>query len=184
METISSLIDHYGYLAVFIGTLLEGETVLVLAGFAAQRGYLDLRIVIAVAFVGGFLGDQILFFVGRRYGSRIVARFPAITQRIAAVDALLSRYHAPLIFGIRFMYGLRIIGPMAFGMGRVSAGKFFLFNLLGAMVWAVLIAGAGFMFGQTLELMLTEIKQYELLAVGLIVLGGLLTWLAYRLKRG
>ncbi len=183
METFSALIDTYGYLAVFIGALLEGETVLVMAGFAAQRGYLQLPAVMAVAFLGGFIGDQLLFFLGRRHGHRIVARFPAMAQRVAIVDGLLSRYHAPLIFGIRFMYGLRIVGPIALGMGTVSAGKFFIFNLLGAFVWAILIAGAGFLFGQTLELVLHDIKQYELWGLGAIVLISGALWLAYRSRR-
>ena len=184
METFSTLIDTYGYLTVFVGALLEGETILVMAGFAAQRGYLHLPTVIAVAFVGGFLGDQLFFFIGRRHGHRIVARFPAMAQRVATVDGLLGRYHAPLIFGIRFMYGLRIVGPIALGMGSVAAGKFFIFNLLGALVWAILIAGAGFLFGQTLELVLNDIKQYELLAMGAIVLTGVAGWWLYRVRQG
>ncbi len=187
MEPFSALIDHYGYLAVFVGTLLEGETILVLAGFAAQRGYLDLATVMGVAFIGGFLGDQLLFFLGRRHGHRIVARMPArfgdIAQRIAQVDKLLCRYQAPLIFCIRFMYGLRLIGPFAIGMGSVSAGKFFVFNLLGAMVWSVLIAGAGFLFGQTLELLLSDIKQYEMLGLGLLLLLAALTWLLHHRRQ-
>ncbi|HEX9390298.1 MAG TPA: DedA family protein [Usitatibacteraceae bacterium] len=183
MEPFSALIDNYGYLAVFIGTLLEGETILILAGFAAQRGYLDLGAVMAVAFAGGFLGDQLLFFLGRHHGHRIVARFPAIAQRIASVDGLLRNYHAPLIFCIRFMYGLRIVGPIALGMGAVSAGKFFIFNMMGACVWAILIAGAGFLFGQTLELLLSDIKRYELLGMGLIVLAAAAIWLLYRGRR-
>src|SRR5260221_10889211 len=109
MEPFSALIDNYGYLAVFIGTLLEGETILILAGFAAQRGYLDLGAVMAVAFAGGFLRDQLLFFFGRPHGPRIVARFPAIAQRIAPVDGLPGNYPAPFIFCIRFMYRFRLV---------------------------------------------------------------------------
>ena len=63
---LAGLIDSYGYLAVFFGALLEGETILALAGLAAFRGYLDLYKVIALAMFAGFLGDQIYFFLGRR----------------------------------------------------------------------------------------------------------------------
>lgn len=183
MESFSALIDHYGYLAVFAGTLLEGETILVLAGYAAQRGYLDLDVVMAVAFCGGFLGDQLLFYLGRRHGQRIVARFPAMAQRVALVDRLLCRYHAPLIFSIRFMYGLRLVGPFAIGMGSVSAAKFFVFNLLGALVWAFLVASAGFLFGQTLELLMSDLKRYELLGLALLLLLAAVSWLIYRRRR-
>ena len=69
---LPQILTDYGYLGVFIGTLMEGETVLLLAGFAAHQGYLVLGLVIAVAFVGGTLGDQIAFFLGRRYGNRLI----------------------------------------------------------------------------------------------------------------
>ena len=64
---LESLIDTYGYIAIFIGTLLEGETVLVLGGFAAFRGYLSLPYVILTAFIGSMLGDQFFFYLGRTH---------------------------------------------------------------------------------------------------------------------
>ena len=74
---LAGLLATYGYLAVAVGTFLEGETILLMAGFAAHCGYLDLSKVILVAFVAGFLGDQFYFFLGQRYGDRILARFPS-----------------------------------------------------------------------------------------------------------
>ena len=59
------MIEHYGYLAVFIGTVLEGETVLVMAGYAAHRGYLDLGLVMAVATFGGLHRRSVLLRLGR-----------------------------------------------------------------------------------------------------------------------
>ena len=63
--SLTSLIEDYGYLALLIGTFLEGETILVLAGFAAQRGHLEIEWVIVVAFIGSFSGDQLFFYIGR-----------------------------------------------------------------------------------------------------------------------
>src|SRR5712671_1110754 len=100
--TLPLLIQTYGYAAVFVGAFLEGETVLVLAGFAAERGYLELPWVMVVALLGGFLGDQFYFFSGRCYGNRIIARYPVMQRRAAKMDAWLHRFHAPLIIGIRF----------------------------------------------------------------------------------
>ncbi|MCX5884278.1 MAG: hypothetical protein NTU74_21540 [Deltaproteobacteria bacterium] len=74
---------------------------------------------------------------------------------------MIQRYHASLIVGVRFMYGLRIADPISIGMSDVEAWRFVLFNLLGAAVWAMLITGAGFLFGQPLQWMFTNIKQYE-----------------------
>ena len=169
---IPGLIDSYGYLAVFIGAFLEGETILALAGLAAYRGYLDFKLVVVVALLAGFLGDQFYFFLGRRKGQQILARFPNMEGRAHRFDALLARWHAPLIICIRFMYGFRIIGPIMLGMGRVPAWKFMLYNFIGAAIWAPLIAAIGYKFGEIFESVLGDMKRYELWAfLGLVAIG-------------
>ena len=85
--SFAQLLADYGYLAVFVGSLLEGETVLVLAGFAAHQGYLSLPLVLAVAFVGGTLGDQIFFWLGRAWGQSLLDRIPHSEHRVRRVRA-------------------------------------------------------------------------------------------------
>ena len=179
---IPGLIDTYGYFAVFVGAFLEGETILALAGLAAYRGYLDFYAVVVVALFAGFLGDQFYFFLGRYRGTEILARFPAWQERAHKFDAMLSRWHAPLIVCIRFMYGFRILGPMMLGMGRVPAWKFMVFNFIGAMIWAPLIAGLGYLFGGALEAMLHDLKRYELWAAIAIIVIGLVCFIAHTIR--
>ena len=66
--SVTELVSHYGYFAVAMGCLLEGETVLLTAGFAAHRGMLGLWPVLGIAFVASALGDQIFFQLGRHQG--------------------------------------------------------------------------------------------------------------------
>jgi len=178
--TFASFLLSYGYIAVFIGTFLEGETILVMAGFAAHSGYLNLYWVIGIAIIGSFLGDQLFFYLGARFGWRILNRFPTLKPRADRVHVLLDRYHLPLILGVRFMYGLRIVGPLVIGMSSVNWLRFFVLNLLGAIVWAWLIGGAGYLFGHALELMLADLQHYEEMFLMLIVLAGMAVWLGYR----
>ena len=184
---LAGLIDLYGYYAVAVGAFLEGETVLALAGFAAYRGYLDFWTVCAVAATCGFLGDQCYFFLGRHQGCRVLARFPGAEARAQRFDAMLARWHAPLIIGIRFMYGFRILGPVMLGMGRVPAWKFMVFNFIGAAIWAPLITAIGYLFGSALQSMLRDLKHVEEWAVGAIVVIGLgiclIHWLRGRSHR-
>src|SRR5688572_910679 len=105
---LAALIQQYGYAAVFVGSVLEGETLLALAGVAAHRGYLSLHWVMAVAAAGAFLGDQLCFLIGRRFGGLVLARWPRFEAPIARADALLARRGAVLVIGLRFMYGLRL----------------------------------------------------------------------------
>ena len=180
MLDLPGLIDSYGYLAVLVGAFLEGETILALAGLAAYREYLDLRAVIAIAMVAGFAGDQFYFWVGRRKGQQVLERFPGAAERAVRFDALLARWHAPLIVAIRFMYGFRIVGPLLLGMGRVPAWKFMVFNLIGAAIWAPLIAGLGYLFGNVLESVLDDLKSAELWVFASVVILGLGSFIVHQ----
>ena len=176
--SLHRFLAEYGYLAVLAGSLLEGETVLVLAGFAAHQGHLSLPWVMVVACFGGTLGDQIFFFVGWRYGAALLRRLPSMAPGAQRVNRLLMRYQAWLIIGVRFMYGLRIVGPIVIGMSDVSARHFLRFNLIGAGIWAVLVAGAGYLFGHTLKLFIADLEHYEGIALlAIIAIAGFATLL-------
>lgn len=181
--SLSGLILQYGYLAVFVGALLEGESVLLLAGFAAHQGWLHFAWVAAVAALGGTLGDQGYYWLGRRYGDAVLRRFPGLSGRVERVRGLLQRHHAPLIVGVRFMYGLRVAGPLAMGASGVPAWRFALFNALGAAIWAPLVAGAGYLFGQTLEWLFDDIRRYQEAALAALLVLALLGALLHRVWR-
>ena len=170
---LAALIDAYGYAAVFAGSFLEGETVLALSGLAAQRGYLALPWVIAIAAAGGLVGDQVYFGIGRLVGARLVARFPSLRPGVERANRLLHRYAVPLIIGIRFIYGLRIVGPMAIGMSGIHWLRFALLNFVGAVLWALVVAGIGYVLGDTLTWLVGDLAGIEkwvfaaLLALGI-----------------
>jgi membrane protein DedA with SNARE-associated domain len=173
---LEQLISTYGYLAILVGTFLEGETILVLGGFAAHRGYLHLPWVILAAFVGTLAGDQLFFFIGRLRGQALLARHPAWQARIEKVNRLLERYQTLLILAFRFVYGIRTSTPFVIGMSRVKTGYFVLLNTIGAMAWAIAIATAGYLLGNAVEAILGDIKRYEIGLMGIIAVGAALAW--------
>ncbi|MDE2606315.1 MAG: DedA family protein [Burkholderiales bacterium] len=181
--TLTEFVSDYGYAAVLVGTLLEGESILLLAGFAAHQGYLAIELVLLIAFFGGTVGDQVFFWIGRRWGEPLLERFPALKARTTLVGTLLRRWDAALVFAIRFMYGLRIAGPVAMGALGVSRGRFAVFNALGAAVWALLIGGAGYLLGQSLEVLLGDIQEYEGLLLAIVVVAFALVLIAGRVRR-
>jgi membrane protein DedA with SNARE-associated domain len=174
--SLEGLISTYGYAAIAIGTFFEGETILVLGGFAAHQGYLELPVVLASAFLGTLLGDQLYFYVGRAKGQDFLAKRPHWKSRSEKVFALLDKHQLWLILGFRFLYGLRTLTPFVIGASRISALRFLLLDGLGAFIWATVIGVLGYLFGYTLELLIGNIKRYELwLFIGLAALM-LLIW--------
>jgi len=170
---LHALIATYGYWALALGCLLEGETLLLLAGFAASRGHLDILAVLGIAAAAGFVGDQAFFWLGRTHGPAVLARFPSVAQKSERVFRLIARYQAWVIVGVRFAYGLRIAGPIIIGTSQISPLKFAIFNAIGALIWAPLIGGIGFLFGEAASAVLGELHDIELwLLLGLAAAAG------------
>lgn len=165
----SDLLQTHGYWALALGCLLEGETLLVLAGFAAHRGMLDPWAVVAIAATAGFIGDQAFFWLGRRHGAALISRWPALARQSARVHRLVERWHEALIVGVRFAYGLRIAGPLLIGTTAVPAWRFAAFNALGALLWAAAVSAVGWMLGAAAQALLGELRHIEgWLFVGLL----------------
>ena len=150
-----------------MGTFLEGETIV------------SLRWVIAAAFIGSLLGDQLFFYLGRTHSQRLLARWPSWKFRVEKVHQLLERFNTPMILSFRFLYGLRTVAPFVIGMSSVPFGKFITLNAVGAGVWAVAIGSGGYLFGHVLESVLGKVKHYELRIMGLIIAIGILVWLIH-----
>jgi len=180
---MDDLVGQLGYLAVFIGTFLEGESVLALAGVAAAYGYLSYPKVVAVAIVGAFLGDQCCFYIGRRYGPRVLERYPRLAAKAPRVQALLRRWDAPAVIVLRFLYGLRIAGPLVIGTCGISPWRLALFNFIGTLIWAPLIAGIGYFAGQALEAWIGRLKHAQITLVMLLLAGAVIVWLVFRWRR-
>jgi membrane protein DedA with SNARE-associated domain len=168
------LVAQYGYPATLIGALFEGETVLVLAGLFAHRGLLDLAWIIALGAIGGAAGDIAYFTVGRRYGTALLERYPKYAPVAARVQSLVTRFPRLAVFGIRFLYGLRTVGPAVIGASGIRWRRFLLLNALGALVWSTCWVGAGYLLGEAAQRLLGRVMRLErdvflaLLAVAVI----------------
>src|SRR5438045_3288292 len=91
------LLHKFGYFAVFIGTFLEGETILVMAGFFAERGYLEIFPVALVAASGAYVGHAFWFWLGRTQGVKLLDRFPRMKKHFGRGIRIFERYGAPAI---------------------------------------------------------------------------------------
>ena len=184
--TVEQVVAQYGYPALIVGTFLEGETILIVAGFAAYQGYLKLSWVILAAFIGSLSGDQLYFLLGRLKGRPFLQRRPTWQIQAARVERLLDRHGTWIMLGFRFMYGLRTITPFVVGISGIRASRFVILNTAGALLWAITVGCLGFSFGVVAETMLLNIRRIE----GWIVLGmlgvGAVAWVIYflRKKRG
>ncbi|SBV99602.1 putative membrane-associated protein [uncultured delta proteobacterium] len=177
------LLQSYGYLALLIGTFLEGETIVIIAGFLAQQELLSPPLIALCAFCGSVTSDQFMFILGRWKGMAIIQRFEKLEKKVAKAARLLARYETPLILGFRFIYGVRNVTPILMGVSGVSHLKFLVLNVIGAAVWAVSFTAAGYFFGQAVTVFLEAVPH-----AGRYVLGGLaavifVVWLVHKRRK-
>ncbi|MFS2223325.1 DedA family protein [Pantoea sp. B65] len=157
---VNGLISHYGYWALLVGCLAEGETFTLLGGVAAHEGLLHYGWVVLVAALGGTLGDQALFFIGRYYGHNILKRFRKHQDKITKANKLIRKRPTLFVIGVRFMYGLRLIGPIIIGASRLKPAKFFLLNVIGALIWSLIFVTLGYLGGEVIAPWLHQLDRH------------------------
>jgi len=177
-----SLLEQFGYLAVFVGTFLEGEAILVAAGFFASRGLLKLVPVGVVAFAGSFAGHVFWFWLGRAHGVRLLDRFPRMKRHFGKGVRVFERYGAMAIIITQWLYGLRITCAVIIGMSRISIPKFLLYEAVSCAVWTVVITGAGYYFGRAIETVLGRVEHIEKYGLAIILVIAFGFWLWHRRK--
>ncbi|WP_181380784.1 DedA family protein [Salmonella enterica] len=180
---INTLITHYGYAALVIGSMAEGETVTLLGGGAAHQGLLKFPLVAAAVALGGMMGDQLLYLLGRCYGGKILRRFPRYHTKIRRAQKMIQRHPYLFVIGTRFMYGFRVVGPLLIGASRLPPKIFLPLNIVGALIWALLFTTLGYLGGEVIAPWLHDLDQHLRHGVWLILAIVLVVGVRWWLKR-
>ncbi|EBD2438649.1 DedA family protein [Salmonella enterica] len=180
---INTLITHYGYAALVIGSMAEGETVTLLGGVAAHQGLLKFPLVAAAVALGGMMGDQLLYLLGRCYGGKILRRFPRYHTKIRRAQKMIQRHPYLFVIGTRFMYGFRVVGPLLIGASRLPPKIFLPLNIVGALIWALLFTTLGYLGGEVIAPWLHDLDQHLRHGVWLILAIVLVVGVRWWLKR-
>ena len=180
---INALITQYGYAALLIGSLAEGETVTLLGGVAAHQGLLKFPLAVLAVALGGMIGDQVLYLFGRRFGNRALRRFSRHQKKIDRAQGLILRYPVWCIIGTRFMYGFRVIGPLLIGASRVPPKLFIPLNILGAFIWALIFTTLGYLGGEAIAPWLHDVDRHLKHFIWLILAVAVVMLLRLFLKR-
>ncbi len=157
---MEQVIKEWGYFAVFLGSMIEGESVVLTAGFLAHKGYLSLPKIIALSFFGTLIADQGLYHLGRYQGIRLLSRFPRLKPRADRAFRLLHRYDGYFILAFRFIYGIRTVSPVVIGISGIPLKRFTILNLIAAFIWAVLSCLVGYFFGDVVMNQQSYLSKY------------------------
>lgn len=164
METLLHFVAVYGYLAVFVGTVVWGETIMISAGFLSSLPEIGLNIYLIIFFgiLGTLVSDSIWYLIGHtgKKGSRFLKRYehfvlvkPRVVERI---KYHFHKHEGKTIFFSKFIYGTRIIVLIMAGLLGMKYRKFLFYNFLSIVFWAVGMGLLGYYAGYGF----LEVKQY------------------------
>ena len=158
-------LSWYSYILLFIGTVFEGELVLLTAGFFAYLHVLNLWVVMVVALAGAIVGDNIWFTVGKVGGMPFLKKWGKLfflsQKRIDKAAEFFDKHGSKTVFFSRFIFGTRIGSATMAGTFGMSFKRFFTSNFLAAAVWVVITSLLGFFFGSSFHVLLHQLHDAE-----------------------
>ncbi len=183
--SLETLLQTWGLPAVTLGAAVEGEGAGFMAGVMAHRHVFTYQAAVFAVWIGAFLGDEALFLIGRQSGrwprvQRLMQRGPA-----ARVQRLIRERPVLLIFGFRFVYGMRYVGALSIGAAGVRWRRFLPLNAVSVLVWANLVVLLGYGLGASLRGLFGHLPLHHHLILALIATLAILALVfsIYRLRR-
>lgn len=166
-ELVVHVLTEYGYLLyplITAWTFVEGETVVIVTGVLASEGRFNISVELLAlsALTGSFFGDQLYYYIGRKYGTPLLKRWPSLTGRIDWAFETVNRSPAIFILSFRWIYGVRNVAPFIVGIAGVPRVKYLVLNFIAAAIWAHAFAWGGYFMGRKLEEWLGESKWFVL----------------------
>src|SRR3954468_12580837 len=186
----------YGCWTIFFGVMLEnagllvpGETILLVGGYfaASHPDHFNLFRVMITAAVGAVIGDNIGFWVGHHFGRSFllkVGRFVFLTpKRLDHMEHYFKSHGNKTILVARFITGLRVFAAILAGASKMPWRIFFVYNVAGAVLWSIVITLLGYVFGQSLPLLVKWVgRSGTILLIAAVVLA-LIVWKIRRHKK-
>ena len=182
LENIQEIAHNYGYLAIFLGILLEnlgiplpGETVTIVGGFLAGSNELNYWLVLGNAIAGAVIGGNCGYWIGRVGGWPFLLQVGKIFRisevRLLSIKEQFTENAGKAVFFGRFFALLRIFASPLAGIAEMPFGKFLIYNLAGATAWGSVMVTLAFFAGRiiSLEQLVAWVSKFAILALLILV---------------
>jgi len=183
MLDLTGLIQTAGYLGIaavvftesglLIGLILPGDSLLFTAGFLASQGYLNIAILSVIAFSMAVLGDNVGYWLGRRFGPSVFTRKDSLLldpEHVLRAELFYAKHGPKTIILARFFPIIRTIAPVLAGVGSMHWPTFIRYNIIGAVIWGIGVPCIGYFLGSAIP----GIDRYLLPIIAVILLTSVL----------
>ena len=138
---MEEFLQQYGYMALSLGTFLEGETAILVASSLAGSGLFKIPYVVIFGFFGSFVSDWIYFLIGKLNGKIFLEKRPKLREKFQPVQNFFKTNRLQILFSYRFLYGFRIIIPLTLGMSDLKALAFLGYSIAAGLIWRFVYDG-------------------------------------------
>jgi membrane protein DedA with SNARE-associated domain len=149
LQQILDLVRDNGnavYTLVATGAFWNSMLMPLFAGYAVQLGALEYWPTVAAVFAGGVVGDEVRFWLSRRFGPQLFDSMPRLRNGIQRAARVVDKHHWWMMFVYRYPHGIRGLAGFAFGLSTMPRGRFLALNLVSAAIWSNLLVGIGYGF--------------------------------------
>ena len=192
-EHLANIINQYGawtyailFLIIFMETgfvvtpFLPGDSLLFAAGTFAALGSLNVGLLILLLIVAAIGGDTVNYWIGHYLGDRAYNIKWIKREYLDRTHAFFQKHGGKTIFLARFVPIVRTFAPFVAGMGKMSYGYFFSYNVFGGIVWVLLFTLLGFFFGNIPFVK----KNFEIVIIAIILISVVpAVWEALKARR-
>ncbi len=162
---MEQFLHQYGYLALSVGTFLEGETAILVASSLVHSGFFFGPYTIFFGFFGSFLSDWVYFTIGRLNGKYFLEKRPRLKARLEPTQRFFTTHRLQILFSYRFLYGFRIILPLMIGMSDIRPLQFLGYSIIAGLMWAASVGATGYVAGLLFGLTPQSFEQNVLYVV-------------------
>ena len=188
---LKEIVGTIGYVGVFsiifaesgllIGFFLPGDSVLFTAGFLASQNFFDIHMLVAGCFIAAIAGDSIGYFIGKKWGRRLFTKKDSLLFRhdyLMRSEKFYEKHGGKTIILARFIPVIRAFAPVVAGIGKMKYPTFLAYDLVGGVLWAVIIPYLGYYLGRSIP----DIDKYLLPAIAIIILASISPSIYHALK--
>jgi membrane protein DedA with SNARE-associated domain len=175
LHTVVQLLEHYGYILLFVIAVIEGPIITIVGAFLAGLGYFNIFAVFAVVSAGDLFGDILYYALGRLGTINALAglrrALGITTERLAQMKQYIERHGAKILLFAKFTQ-TGILALPASGAARMPFGQFLWINILGTLPKSLVLVLVGFFFGYAYERIDGYFAKASLVIAGLVCIAG------------
>ena len=142
--------ESCGYLATFIGVMMEGELSLITSVVGAKSGYYNLWVALFLAWLGAWVADWFKFLMAKKKGTQLLKNKPKLQARLDKVSGWYDRHPELVLIFYKLFFGFTTLLLILSGLRDISYAKFALYSGISIALWTSILTGLAYYCAETL----------------------------------